>query len=165
MIRVSQSLVLNVQHSIIDCCWWQNRFHSPYSPNTLNELSLIPHLVKHWPNMNQKFRSYLSFPDRMEWPKKTYYDTVPLKIKTRAGCQKRNPELNYFLSSHVYVSAGVKGLDVGVEVVLYNVHVWQWRQFPLWTQDSIRESTWTIHLFKKRDCLTRWEGLAFFGQW
>ncbi len=71
--------------------------------------------------MNKKFRSYLSFLDRMEWAKKTYYDTVPLKIKARAGRQKRNPELNYFLCTHVYVyvSAGVKVLDVGEEVVLY----------------------------------------------
>ncbi len=137
MNRVSQSLVLNVQHSIIDCCWWQNRFHSPYSPNTLNELSLIPHLVKQWPNMNKEFRSYLSFPDRMEWPKKTYFDTVPLKIKTRAGCQKRNPKLNYHFSCvHMCTTVRIRwGKGVGCWGGSGTVNVWQWRQFPLWTQD------------------------------
>jgi hypothetical protein len=53
--------------------------------------------------------------------KKTYYDTVPLKIKTRAGHQKRNPKSNYLLSCvHMCTyPLGVKVLDVEVEVVLY----------------------------------------------
>jgi hypothetical protein len=53
--------------------------------------------------------------------KKNILVYCPFKDQNEGWSSEKEPKikLSYFLCIHVYVSAGVKVLDVGVEVILY----------------------------------------------
>jgi hypothetical protein len=53
--------------------------------------------------------------------KKNILRYCPFKDQNESWLSEKGPQilLSYFLCTHVYISAGVKVLDVGVEVVLY----------------------------------------------
>ncbi len=57
----------------------------------------------------------------MEWAKKKILRYCPFKDQNEGWSSEKEPQikLSFSLCTHVYVSAGVKVLDVGVEVVLY----------------------------------------------